>query len=249
MNFDFLKNVELNVVPAKTSEVRAPKVQRNPDKLTLRVFASGKIYPSQDLVDLFNLEYVPKDSTGTANGMDVFKSIDWPMFPASAPDQYIFVGIVPKKLPKVDLFGQVGYEEDGSPKSSVMEQGGGSFGAQFLEMIKEVYGIEIEKGSYKDFAVGIDLKIKSPNDLYFVPKTVARGEKKGEVTVVRREAIDIMPLIPIVNDEVAACYDCDTEEVIEETSEVPQEELMEEFGNVAEDNTDLTNRMYVEDQI
>ena len=157
--------------------------------------------------------------------MDVFKSIDWPMFPASAPDKYIFVGIVPKNLPKVDLFGQVGYEEDGSPKSSVLEQGGGSFGIQLLEMIKEVYGIEIEKGQFVDFEIKEGVKIKSSNDLYFVPKTVARGEKKGEITVVRREAIDIMPLIPTVSNEVAACCECDTEPGV---SEYASKSFMEE---------------------
>lgn len=222
-NFDFLNTVTLTEVPVKATKVGATKIQRNPEGLTLRVFASGKIYPSQELVDKFNLEYVAKESSNISNGMDVFKSIDWPMFPTSAPDKYIFVGIVPKNLPKVDLFGQVGYEEDGSPKSSVLEQGGGSFGIQLLEMIKEVYGIEIEKGQFVDFEIKEDVKIKSSNDLYFVPKTVARGEKKGEITVVRREAIDIMPLVPMFTSaEIAIEEECTTGD--KECSEDGEEE-------------------------
>ena len=227
-NFDFLNTVTLTEVPVKATKVGATKIQRNPEGLTLRVFASGKIYPSQELVAKFSLEYEVKGLSNISNGMDVFKSIDWPMFPTSAPDKYIFVGIVPKNLPKVDLFGQVGYEEDGSPKSSVLEQGGGSFGIQLLEMIKEVYWIEIEKGQFVDFEIKEDVKIKSSNDLYFVPKTVARGEKKGEITVVRRESIDIMPLVPvsistdakITTEDVKSIAEC--EEYFEEGEEESQ---------------------------
>lgn len=200
MNFDFLKSVELTTpeTSARTGRVAAEKL---PSGLMIRVFASGKIYPSKELVEVYSLEYAAKDSTELRKGFDVFSSKNWPMFPMNAPEHYIFVTVVDKKSPKVDLFGQVGYEEDGSPKSSVLEQGGGSFGADFLEMIKDVYGIEIPKGEYRDFELRTDIPIKSPNDVYFIPKTVARGANKGQVTIVRREYTPAIPLIPVALTE------------------------------------------------
>ena len=222
MNFDFLKNVELNVPETKVTSVRST-ANKNPEGMCIRVFASGKIYPSQELVDQFSLEYVAKDSEVVSNGLDVFKSVDWPMFPVNAPDKFIFVAPVPKNSPKVDLFGQVGYDEEGNPKNSVLEQGGGSFGAQLVEMLEQIYGIVIEKGKYVDLEVKTDITVTSPNGIYYVPKTVTRGEKKGELSVVRREDILVMPLVPLV-------------EVTQETSEVNEvvESVEEEFVDEGE---------------
>ena len=198
-NFDFLKNVTLTV--PETSAKTASKVDKNPTGMKLRVYASGKVYPSQELVDALNLEYCPKESDSVNNGLDVFKSIDWGMFPQIPGQDFIFVCAVPKSSAKVDMFGQVGYNEDGTPKVSVMEQGGGTFGKELVDMIESVYDITIEKGQFIDLELKTDVVIKSPNDVYFIPKTVARGEKKGEVTVIRREYVNVMPLIPVVESE------------------------------------------------
>ena len=137
MNFDFLKNVQLSVPETKTKAEKPGRTAapKNPEGLTLRVFANGKIYPSQELVNIFELEY-PDKSDGVPNfGLDVFKSTDWGMFPVNAPQKYIFIAPVLKDSPKVDLFGSVKYNEDGTPVNSVLEQGGGTFGEQLLEMI------------------------------------------------------------------------------------------------------------------
>ena len=198
-NFDFLKNVTLTV--PETSAKTTSKVDKNPTGMKLRVYASGKVYPSQELVDALNLEYCSKESDSVNNGLDVFKSIDWGMFPQIPGQDFIFVCAVPKSSAKVDMFGQVGYNEDGTPKVSVMEQGGGTFGKELVDMIESVYGITIEKGQFIDLEFKTDVVIKSPNDVYFIPKTVSRGEKKGEVTVVRREYVNVMPLIPVVESE------------------------------------------------
>ena len=198
-NFDFLKNVTLTV--PETSAKTTSKVDKNPTGMKLRVYASGKVYPSQELVDALNLEYCSKESDSVNNGLDVFKSIDWGMFPQIPGQDFIFVCAVPKSSAKVDMFGQVGYNEDGTPKVSVMEQGGGTFGKELVDMIETVYGITIEKGQFIDLELKTDVVIKSPNDVYFIPKTVSRGEKKGEVTVVRREYVNVMPLIPVIESE------------------------------------------------
>ena len=198
MNFDFLKNVEL-VVPETTKAVTRNTADKTPEGLALRVFANGKVYPSAKLVSQFGLEYANKDSVVKTNGLDVFKSADWPMFPVNPDNPLIFIAPVSKGEPKIDLFGQVGYNEDNTPKNSVMEQGGGSFGKELVEMVESVYGITLEKGEYVDLEVKEEYKIKSPNDVYYIPKTVTRGARKGETSVIRRENIDVMPLAPIVD--------------------------------------------------
>ena len=232
-NLDFLTNVQLNVPENKVKAEKPGRtaVTKNPEGLTLRVFSNGKIYPSQDLVTLLNLEYTTKDTATNNNGLDIFKSTDWGMFPVDAPQKYIFIAPVPKDSPKVDLFGQVGYSEEGRPKNSVMEQGGGSFGEQMLEMISEVYGITLEKGSFLDLEVKSEVVVKSPNDVYFIPKTVARGEKKGQITVVRRENISVMPLVPCA--EITNIL-ANIEEVSEDKTE---EQEIEEYYNMAEEDT------------
>lgn len=226
MNFDFLKNVQLSVPETKTKSEKPGRtaVTKNPEGLTIRVFANGKIYPSQELVNKFDLEYKVYDSILKGFGLDVFKSTDWGMFPVDAPQKYIFIAPVLKDSPKVDLFGSVKYNEDGTPVNSVMEQGGGTFGEQLLEMILEVYGITLEKGSFLDLEVKADVVVKSPNDVYFIPKTVARGEKKGQITVIRRENITVMPLVPCV--EITNILD-NVEEVSDE--EVQEQEVLEGY--------------------
>ena len=224
MNFDFLKNVQLSVPETKTERPGRTATPKNPEGLTLRVFANGKIYPSQELVDKFELEYKDKSSNVPNYGLDVFKSTDWGMFPVDAPQKYIFIAPVTKDSPKVDLFGSVKYNEDGTPVNSVMEQGGGTFGEQLLEMISEVYGITLEKGSFLDLEIKADVVVKSPNDVYFIPKTITRGEKRGQVTVVRRENITVMPLVPCA--EITNILD-NVEEVSDE--EVQGQEVVEEY--------------------
>ena len=198
LNFDFLRNVQL-VTPVAEPKGRVAVV-RNPEGLRLRVFSNGKVFPSAELVEKYKLEYAPKDSTDEVFGFDVFKSTDWPMFPMNeSTPKFVFIAPTQKSSPRVDLFGQVAYNEDGSPKTSVLEQGG-SFGLTILEMIKDIYGIEVAKGESIDLEINEDVVVKSPNGVYYIPKTIARGENKGEQTVVRRELISVMPLVPVVGE-------------------------------------------------
>lgn len=229
MNFDFLRNVELTTPEiAKAGRTSADKI---PVGLRIRVFANGKIYPSKELVDIFSLEYAPKDSEEIRKGFDVFSSKGWPMYPVNAQEHCIFVAAVSKRAAKVDLFAQVGYDENGEPKTSVTEQGGGSFGVQFLEMVKDVYNIEIEKGSYRDFEFRTDLQIKSSNDVYFIPKTVARGENKGQVTLIRREYTPVIPLVPVELTE-------EQQIEVRTTEETPEEPVENNTTDILENDSD-----------
>lgn len=201
MNFDFsfLNQVEV-ITPEKETRVNVAKTDKYPTEGTvIRVWANGNIFPSPALVKVLNLEYgssVPVQAAG--NGLDVFAFSKLPNAPKVAQD-CIMISAVLKSAPKVDLFGSCKYDELGQPKSSVLTQGGGTFGEEFIAMIKEVYGIEIPKGTYLDLEVKLDISPKvSP--IVYLPKIVDRGPKKGQPDVARRENISIYPLVPIITE-------------------------------------------------
>ena len=244
MNFDFsfLNNVEV-VTPekeAKVKSVSAVKVDKYPTEGTIiRVWANGNIFPSPALVKELNLEYgssVPVQAVG--NGLDVFAFSKMPNAPQIAQD-CIMISAVLKSAPKVDLFGSCKYDAAGQPKSSVLTQGGGTFGEEFVAMIKEVYGITIEKGTFLDLEVKLDISPKvSP--IVYLPKTVDRGPKKGQLDVARRENITIFPLVPIVAaaqvpieiDEAVAPVEVQIEDVVEVQVEIQVEIQVEAIPEV-----------------
>ena len=196
----FLKNVSLqsNSV-VKTPAARAKSVSdKNPTNADLRIFKNGAVYPSVALVGLFSLQYVAKNCEEKGNGFDVFKSTaflntkHWP-----AEHKVIFIASVPKSEPKVDLFGATVYDENDQPKSDVLTQGAVTAGVEILEMIKEVYGLEIKEGeSFIDLVIMKDVPFNTDDNIYFIPKTVSRGEKKGQTTLIRREDLTLFPLVP-----------------------------------------------------
>ena len=224
INFDFLKTVELSTPDVKEVQSRVSSI-KNPEGLAIRVFGNGKVYPSAELVAKYNLEYQPKGSDNATNGLDVFNSKDWNMFPSNAPQHVVFIAIVPKSSTKIDLFGQVGYNDDNTPKSTVMEQGGGSFGKEFKEMVESVYGIEIGVREYRDFKVSDDIIMKSETGIYFMPKTVTRGAHKGEISVVRRENVSVIPLVPM--DSEFGEPDSEVEEVSQGSGALTNPEVSE----------------------
>lgn len=202
MNFDFsfLNQVEV-ITPEKETRVNVAKTDKYPTEGTIiRVWANGNIFPSPALVAALALEYVIDNSKEgrIGNGLDVFAFSKLPNAPKVAQD-CIMISAVLKSAPKVDLFGSCKYDEAGQPKSSVLTQGGGTFGEEFIAMIKEVYGIEIPKGTYLDLEVKLDISPKvSP--IVYLPKIVDRGPKKGQPDVARRENISIYPLVPIITE-------------------------------------------------
>ena len=211
-DFSFLNEVEV-ITPEKETRVNVAKTDKYPTEGTvIRVWANGSIFPSQKLVDELFLEYgvTPLVPGSTSNGLDVFAFSKMPNAPQIAQD-CIMISAVAKTAPKVDLFGSCKYDEAGQPKSSVLTQGGGTFGEEFIALIKEVYDIEIPKGTYLDLEVKLDISPKvSP--IVYLPKIVDRGPKKGQPDVARRENITIYPLVPIV----AAQAPVEVSEVVEE---------------------------------
>ncbi|WP_428743110.1 hypothetical protein [Tenacibaculum sp.] len=198
MNFDFLKTVEV------TQEVKTAvrtSVDKLPTGLAIRVFGSGKVYPSKELVEKYNLEYANKNSENPGNGFDFFKSSEWSGFPADAPETYLFFAAVPKTSPKVSIFGSCGYAEDGTPKVSVLEQGGGKAGQELLAAIKDVFGVEVEKGSYVDLTIVEEISIPSNTGVYYLPKTTTKKDGTVLPDAVRRENIVVNP-VTLAKEEV-----------------------------------------------
>lgn len=203
----------------------------NPEFQGIRLHGDGSVYPSRSLATMLSLEYskvIPNaptlkldaagnqvldadgnpimnrtfdDSQTTCCGLDVIDSNAWgAQYPASAP-RCVFVGVVFKRLPKVDLFKQCRYSEDGSPIASVMDQGANTYGKEeLIPLIKEVYGVEVAKDGYVDLEVVMTKNLKkiSPNGLFFIPKKITRGKDAGKADYVTRENIDIYPLVPML---------------------------------------------------
>lgn len=214
MSLDFLKNIKIDEpVIAKRTGGGGRKKDWNPIGLRLRVWKDGSIFPSQDLVTRFALEYGNKPAEKekpTGNALDIFKGSDFQPFSGNAMP-LLFVNVTPKSDLKVDVFGSTTYNEDGTPKSSVMDQGAATYGkAALIPMLQDVYGIVLD--DTKPFVdldfLGMDgveatqsFELPNGHKVCFVPKEVARGDKKGEMTVSRRENPLFFVLYPVQSTE------------------------------------------------
>lgn len=184
--YEFLKHLVIEDPGRK----REPATKNPKGNLALRLFKDGSVYPSQELVDKFSLEYVRKDSVYPGNGIDFFLSKEWT--PLAAHPNMLIMGFVSKDQPKVDLFGSCRYNDDGSPKSSVMTQGLKSLG--LVDAARQL-GYLAEDQAWVDLQVVVDVPIPQPaNGIVYVPKTVERGERKGEPTYERRENVIFYPV-------------------------------------------------------
>jgi hypothetical protein len=163
--------------------MRQPK-EKNPTGMTVRVYANGEVYPSKELVEKYKLEYVNKESTEKANGIDVVDSTEWT--PMATQPRMILFGITPKTEPKVDLFGSCKFNDDGSPKSSVMTQGAAS--EELLNLTRSL-GFLTPEQKYVDLVLLEQYPINTKDGLAYIPKTVSRGPKKGEKDYERRENV------------------------------------------------------------
>lgn len=186
MEFNFLKSL----VITDKSRVRLPKETNPKLGLTLRVFKTGECYPSHDLVTKFNLEYKNRNSK-EGKGIDIVDSKQWT--PLAEYPRMILFGFPGKTEPKIDLFGTCRYNEDSTPKSSVMTQG--TKNERLVQLCTEMGWITGEQ-SYVDLEIVTEYPIKVENNVAFLPKTVDRGARKGEATYERRENIEIFPIQP-----------------------------------------------------
>lgn len=240
MNLDFLKNVVVET-PETVKTPRVAKDKNPTGGLILRVFKSGKVYPSEELVQHYDLQYKNRNSSDQGYALDVFSSKNWAQFPADAPENYIFINSVRRGSPKADLFASCGYDDNGEPKSDVMTQGGGSFGKSLVEMVESTLNITIE--DYVDLTVDTSIAIPSSTGVYYLPKVVSRGENKGKIDAVRRENVVINPVI--LSGPQYSTQDIE-DAVIEDANEV--EETPEAFVTETTEDT-LTPDMESEDPV
>ena len=217
MNFDFLKNTTLNKAEEKTQTVNKlagrKSVERNPTNgASLRLFKDGSIYPSEQCAGKYSLEYGSFVLPDTQNGygFDVIDSRKWNQYPQDAQPA-VFIAAVDKKAGLVDLFASAKLEN-----TSVMTQGSKTFGPELITMLQEVYEVEnlFATQKYVDLIIVEDVTLPSLDGIYNVPKMVAKGENKGQMTTKRRENITVNPL---------ALFTAPTQEIVEENVEEMEE--------------------------
>jgi hypothetical protein len=240
MSLDFLKQITVEdpSLMKKSSGGGGRRKQWNPTAAnSIRIWKDGSVYPSADLVKRFSLEYGNKPQTkeekASGNAFDVFSSEDFAIF--KVPQTVILLNVAPKAAGKTDLFGSTTYNEDGTPKSTVMDQGSKTFGKDsFLGMIQKVYGVEVNEAGFIDLVfLGQDGETAAtsfglPNgkNICHVPKEVSRGTKAGEMSYARREDPQLFILYPLSllkPEQDAANLDTKLEQT-EEVSDLVAEE-------------------------
>lgn len=235
---DFLKSGKVEeVTKAPRTGATGARKERNPNPalLAIRLFYSGAVYPSQALVEKFDLDYrkakITKETLplkdgqteaivrnkyeypeGQGNGMDVIDTKEWGQFKGEG--RMVFVAVVPKSEPKVDLFQSTMYEDDGTPKSTVMDQGAVTFGQQILlPMVKEVFGIDLGNEPGKQEFVDLEVleEVTEGEETFnvtetfskpimLVPKRITRGKDKDKLDYERRENAKVYLLVPKVQE-------------------------------------------------
>lgn len=195
----FLKKVSLaanEVVKPVLARTTAAK-DRNPTDADIRIYKNGAAYPSAALVAEFNLSFTAKDAADKGNAFDVFKSKSFPNT-AALDENFLFITAVPRTQPKTDLFSSTGYDKvTNEPLADVLTQGAVTFGLELLAYAKEVYDIEpTEETPYIDLLIVRDSPFTTNDGIYFIPKVISRGEKKGQADIVRRENLTLYTLVP-----------------------------------------------------
>lgn len=222
---DFLATATVaDVAEKEVARKGGPRKQRNPEGLAIRVFRDGSVYPSAALTEAFQLEYRHKENKTQGNGFDVIDTSLYPVFQVGK--RILIISPIVKTAPKVDLFSSVGYDDEGVPLSSVMEQGSKTYGKDDLvPMIEEIYGIKffvpavVAKAAEGDKPAVVaqeeqpgvqfvDMELIAnpttgepwglPNgkNITYIPKKVARGEAKGTISTIRRENPAYYAFIP-----------------------------------------------------
>ncbi len=210
MSFDFLKNIKLEdnktVIPTKERGKRSTMLV-NPTGLRIRLFKDGRVFPSAELIEKFDLEFRSKDSDTKGNGFDVVRTDKYANYPQTGYPHVILVAATKRELGKVDLFASCNYVTEktleknpelvlGAPMSSVLEQGTATFGlTELIPMLKEIYGFEFtEDQKFVDLEIDTETVLSTSDGIYFLPKLITRGKDAGKLEMQRRENIQLMPL-------------------------------------------------------
>lgn len=182
MSFDFLKSIRFK----EETPAEKPSVGKNPEGLALRVFTNGKVFPSPQLVEKFKLEYGVEGECG----IDFFTAHNWGIYPKTSPN-IIFIAFTPRTQPKIDLFS---IRRNGT--TSVMDQAPSS--PELLEAIKLVQpSTDLVANKFVDLVVE-DIAVQPEDGICYMPKTVVRGERKGQLEAFRRENVTLYPVRIVV---------------------------------------------------
>lgn len=237
INFDFLAGLEPVTIEKQVKEKVSRVIPKNPEGMKLRIFKDGSVYPSQELVDAFDLEYQVKGfDQFNQMGFDVFSSSNWGQMQKGVTP-FVCIVAVPKSEAKLDLFKSVDYNEDGTPKKSVLNQG--SKRPEIIEMLREVYNLP-EQGvldnlpysedtmsftavdklfgskNYVDLEVVVDTQVFPELNAYYIPKILKKGLRAGQQSYEERaKGTAIYPLV--ISMEVTEEVN-QVEEVLEETA-------------------------------
>jgi hypothetical protein len=188
-NYSFLASLKVT----DPGRIRTPKT-KNPEKgLTLRIFADGTVYPSQELIDKFKLEFRHQADPEQGNGFDIVDTKFWK--PLAEHPRMLMFGVTPKAQSKVDLFATTRHHEDGTAKSSVLTRGEGSM--VLLTLVKE-FGWLTEEQKYVDLTVILEHPFTTSDGIAFIPKTIEKGARKGEQDYKRRDNITFYPVEMVV---------------------------------------------------
>lgn len=199
----FLQNIAVvaQEEPAKRPGGGGVRKEWNPPTgLVLRIWASGAVYPSQELVDTFDLEYKNALTTeqeeaikaGTMEkpnmgfGFDIADSAEFGFINVGG-NRCLIISPVRKddEAGRVDLFNTTRFNEDGTPKLSVMDQGLVTFGKDFLiPKIEEIYKIIFAQPAQP----AVEAK----------PAVPAETDSEGKVIKSARPAVEAREAIPAV---------------------------------------------------
>lgn len=213
MDFSYLKGAQLKDTKARNNRPKEP-TSRNPEGLSVRIYHNGKVYPSAELVNKFNLEYTSthyyrKDS----NGFDVIDSTAWK--PLENQPRAIIFGLVSRDHNKIDLFSMTKHDENGNPITSVLTQG--NVCQTLLDLVRSM-GYLNEGENYADLQIHEEYEFSTENGVSYIPKTVERGDRKGAETYERRDNVRFFPVSKITATSAAKkSEDLTTGEVLQET--------------------------------
>lgn len=185
--FEHLKGL---VVKDTKETAKRTTQSKTPTGLTLRLYNNGKVYPSQELVKEFSLEYQPNTpETFPGCGLDLVDSLEWGPF--KDQPRMLLVSPVNRSKSRVDLFSACRHNEDNSPMSSVLTQGAPS--DALLELARSM-GFITEEDKWVDLAVLTEYGIKTSDGIAYVPKTISKGLNVGKKDYERRENSTFYPV-------------------------------------------------------
>lgn len=232
MDLSFLSNVKPKEVETKKRAPRPTLAKYPVEGADFRVYKNGRVFTAPATAEKYALEFVPKvevdvldkegavtgsRETQAGNGLDFFSSEDWQQ--VSFEQQILFMAITPRDgNSKIDVYGSTSYDEEGEPKRSIDTNTISTFAKEWLvPQLQEIYDVDFEENDFVDLKINEEYKIETAKGVYSLPKTVSRGEAKGEQVFITRKNIDVFP-VTVFEAPAEETKQVDLEESIEEVT-------------------------------